>query len=97
MEFSQFFCWFGWCAVIGVCRRFKDYVMQLEAPLRGVAPLLTAIRKVQRSTEHLTALHPEFLVLCLLAKSYKAGLSILDEDIFEVDQPKDLYLYCYYG
>ncbi|XP_062010306.1 COP9 signalosome complex subunit 3 [Rosa rugosa] len=82
---------------VSVCRRFKDFVMQLEAPLRGVAPMLTAIRKIQSSSEHLTSLHPEFLVLCLLSKSYKAGLSILDEDIFEVDQPKDLFLYCYYG
>ncbi|KAK9925475.1 hypothetical protein M0R45_033799 [Rubus argutus] len=82
---------------LSVCRRFKDHLMLLEAPLRGVAPMLTAIRKIQSSSEHLTSLHPEFLVLCLLSKCYKAGLSILDEDIFEVDQPKDLFLYCYYG
>ncbi|KAM1097377.1 hypothetical protein ACFX15_014294 [Malus domestica] len=49
------------------------------------------------SSKHLTSLHPEFLLLSLLAKSYKAGYSILDDDIFEVDQPKDLFLYCYYG
>ncbi|MBA0599419.1 hypothetical protein Gorai_005639 [Gossypium raimondii] len=59
--------------------------------------MLTAIRKFQSLTEHLTALHPEFLLLCLLAKSYKTGHSVLEEDIFEVDQPKDLFLYCYYG
>nr|KJB76443.1 hypothetical protein B456_012G088900 [Gossypium raimondii] len=59
--------------------------------------MLTAVRKLQSSTEHLTTLHPEFLLLCLLAKCYKTGLSILEEDIFEVDQPRDLYLYCYYG
>ncbi|XP_021299105.1 COP9 signalosome complex subunit 3 [Herrania umbratica] len=82
---------------ISVCKRFKDQVLLLEEPLRGVAPMLTAIRKLQSSTEHLTALHPEFLLLCLLAKCYKTGLSILEEDIFEVDQPRDLFLYCYYG
>ncbi|XP_062019924.1 COP9 signalosome complex subunit 3-like [Rosa rugosa] len=27
--------------LVSVCRRFKDHVMQLEAPLRGVAPMLT--------------------------------------------------------
>ncbi|RXH69591.1 hypothetical protein DVH24_037375 [Malus domestica] len=69
---------------ISVCKRFKDQVMLLEAPLRGVAPMLTAIRKIQASSEHLTSLHPEFLLLCLLSKSYKAGYSILDDDIFEV-------------
>ncbi|KAK6256305.1 hypothetical protein SCA6_017610 [Theobroma cacao] len=82
---------------ISVCKRFKDQVLLLEEPLHGVAPMLTAIRKLQSSTEHLTTLHPEFLLLCLLAKCYRTGLSILEEDIFEVDQPRDLFLYCYYG
>lgn len=85
------------CAVVSVCKRFKDQVLLLEAPIRGVAPLLTAIRKLQTSSEHLTTLHPEFLLLCLLAKCYKTGRSILDNDILEVDQPRDLFLYCYYG
>ncbi|WCJ27498.1 COP9 signalosome complex subunit 3 [Euphorbia peplus] len=82
---------------ISVCKRFKDQVMLLEAPLRGVAPMLAALRKLQSSNVHLTTLHPEFLQLCLLSKSYKTGLSILDDDILEVDQPRDLFLYCYYG
>ncbi|MBA0587156.1 hypothetical protein Gorai_000291, partial [Gossypium raimondii] len=68
---------------ITVCKRFKDQVLLLEEPLRGVAPMLTAIRKLQSSSEHLTALHPEFLLLCLLSRCYKAGLSILEEDVFE--------------
>ncbi|KAK4493151.1 hypothetical protein RD792_017999 [Penstemon davidsonii] len=76
---------------------FKEHVLLLEDPIRGVAPLLTALRKLQMSSEQLTTLHPEFLVLCLLSKCYKTGLSILEDDIFEVDQPRDLFLYCYYG
>ncbi|KAJ7974766.1 COP9 signalosome complex subunit 3 [Quillaja saponaria] len=80
-----------------VCKRLKDQVMLLNVPVRGVAPLLTAVRKLQTTTEHLTPLHPEFLLLCLLSKCYKAGLSILEDDVFEIDQPRDLFLYCYYG
>ncbi|KAL1314684.1 COP9 signalosome complex subunit 3 [Arachis ipaensis] len=80
-----------------VCKRLKDQVMMLEAPIRGAGPLLTAARKLQLSTEHLTPLHSDFLMLCVLAKCYKTGLSILEDDIFEVDQPRDLFLYCYYG
>jgi hypothetical protein len=95
------FCFLIYCfwavVVIYVCKRLKDHVMLLEAPIRGVAPLFTALRKLQVSTEHLTPLHAEFLLLCLLAKCYKTGLSILDDDVFEVDHPRDLYLYCYYG
>ncbi|KAL6497592.1 COP9 signalosome complex subunit 3 [Orobanche hederae] len=82
---------------ISLCKRFKDQVMLLEDPMRGVAPLLMAIHKLQLSPEQLTPLHPDFLLLCLLSKCYKTGLSILEDDIFEVDQPRDLFLYCYYG
>ncbi|KAK9104190.1 hypothetical protein Scep_021034 [Stephania cephalantha] len=82
---------------VSVCRKLKDETMQLQMPIRGVAPLRTAVRKLQPTSEHLTTLHPDFLVLCLLAKCYKAGLSILEDDIVEVEQPRDLFLYCYYG
>ncbi|KZV24896.1 hypothetical protein F511_16555 [Dorcoceras hygrometricum] len=82
---------------ISICKRFKDQVMLLQDPMRGVAPMLTALRKLQSSSEHLTTLHPDYLLLCLLSKCYKSGLSILEDDIFEVEQPRDLLLYCYYG
>ncbi|XP_010253393.1 PREDICTED: COP9 signalosome complex subunit 3-like isoform X3 [Nelumbo nucifera] len=82
---------------VSVCKRFKDQVVLLQEPLRGVAPMRTAVQKLRSSSEHLTALHPDFLLLCLLAKSYKTGLGILKEDIFEIDQPRDFFLYCYYG
>lgn len=112
LYFASNCIWYPWChsttfillgnvnfdfAVISVCKKFKDQIMLLEAPMRGVAPLLTAMRKLQSSSEHLTTLHPDFLLLCLLAKCYRSGLCILDDDIFEVDQPRDLFLYCYYG
>ncbi|KAL4186025.1 hypothetical protein AMTRI_Chr09g12180 [Amborella trichopoda] len=82
---------------ISLCKRFKDQVLQLQAPMQGIAPMRTAIRKLQSSAEHLTSLHSDFLLLCIVAKCYKAGLSIMEDDIFEVDQPKDFFLYCYYG
>ncbi|KAG6529522.1 hypothetical protein ZIOFF_011727 [Zingiber officinale] len=82
---------------ISVCKSFKDQVMQLGVPMQGIAPLWMAVRKLQTSTEQLTTLHSDYLLLCLLAKCYKAGLSILDDDIFEVDHPRDHFLYCYYG
>ncbi|KAF9606054.1 hypothetical protein IFM89_022246, partial [Coptis chinensis] len=82
---------------ISVCRRLKDELLLLKMPMRGVAPLRTAIYKLQPSFGKLTTLHPDFLLLCLSAKCYKTGYSILEEDIFETDQPRDLFLYCYYG
>ncbi|XP_068646038.1 COP9 signalosome complex subunit 3-like [Aristolochia californica] len=82
---------------ISVCKRLKDQVMLLQVPIQGISPMGGAVRKLQSSPEHLTSLHPDFLLLCLLAKCYKAGLSVLEDDIIEVDQPKDFFLYCYYG
>ncbi|XP_071706215.1 LOW QUALITY PROTEIN: COP9 signalosome complex subunit 3-like [Rutidosis leptorrhynchoides] len=82
---------------ISVCKRLHEQVMNLGAPIRAVGPLLTAIRKIQQSSEHLTPLHPDFLQVCLLAKCYKTGYSILENDICEVDRPRDFFLYCYYG
>ncbi|KAL3723002.1 hypothetical protein ACJRO7_035225 [Eucalyptus globulus] len=82
---------------VSVCKRFKDHVLLIESPLRGVSPMRAAVRKLQTTSEHLTTLHPDFLLLCILSKSYNIGLSVLEDDIFDVDQPRDLFLYCYYG
>ncbi|KAJ6288885.1 hypothetical protein OIU76_024791 [Salix suchowensis] len=80
---------------LAVSKKFKDQVLMLEVPTRGVGPLLEAVKKLRSSSEHLTALHPDFLQLCLLAKCYKTGLSILEDVLFEVDLPRDFFLYCY--
>lgn len=82
---------------IFICKRLHEQVMVLGAPMRAVAPLFTAIRKIQPSSEHLTPLHPDFLQVCLSSKCYKIGYKILEDDIYEVDQPRDFFLYCYYG
>ncbi|KAG6755038.1 hypothetical protein POTOM_040852 [Populus tomentosa] len=54
--------------LIAVSKRFKDQVLMLEVPMRGVAPLLEAVKKLRSSSKHVTALHSDFLQLCLLAK-----------------------------
>ncbi|KAG0467860.1 hypothetical protein HPP92_017188 [Vanilla planifolia] len=82
---------------ISLCKRYKDQVIQQHVPIQAVVPLRTAIRKIQSSSEQLTSLHPDFILVCLLSKCYKAAISILDDDVFEIDQPKDFFLYCYYG
>lgn len=86
-----------------ICRRVKEQAMHLHEPMRAILPLQSAIRKLQPSSEYLTAIHADFLQSCLLSKCYKASLSILEDDIFEIDQkrtalvPRDFLLYCYYG
>ena len=71
--------------------------MKLQVPIQEIILLRTTVQKLHPSFEHLTPLHPDLFLLCLLSKFYKAGLSILEEDIFEIDLPKDFLLYCYYG
>lgn len=86
-----------------LCRRLKEHAVQLHMPMRTILPLQTAIRKLQPSSEYLTPLHADFFLVCLLAKCYKSALSILDDEIFEIDQkktglvPRDFLLYSYYG
>ncbi|XP_026385225.1 uncharacterized protein LOC113280865 isoform X2 [Papaver somniferum] len=80
-----------------VCKTLNCLVVQRQVPIMGIAPLQEAVRKLQTSSGRLTALHSEFLLVCLHAKCYRIGYSTLKEDIFEVDQPRDLFLYCYYG
>jgi COP9 signalosome complex subunit 3 len=94
---------FGLMAGILICRRLKDQAIQTNEPNRAIWPILAALRKLQPSVEHLTPLHADCLLLCVLAKTYKAGLLLLEDDIFEIDQkrtgitPRDFLLYCYYG
>ncbi|KAJ3681153.1 hypothetical protein LUZ60_015642 [Juncus effusus] len=82
---------------IVVCRCFKDQVIQNQNPIMGIAPIRSAVQKLQISSEHLMTLHSDFLLLCILAKCYKAGLIVLQNDVFEIENPKDLFLYYYYG
>ncbi|CAA0823477.1 COP9 signalosome complex subunit 3 [Striga hermonthica] len=86
---------------ISPCKRLKDQVMLLGRPNAWCCSTID-----RSSTEQLFTLHPDFLhtfstwrslLLCLLSKSYKTRLSILEDEIFEVDQPRDFFLYCYYG
>ena len=85
-------------SVIFVCKRFKKLVIILGTPMHAHVDLfLVVVRKLQNSSEHLTTLHPHFLHLCLLANCSKTSLSILEEDISEVDHLDDLFLYCYNG
>ncbi|KAJ0798921.1 putative proteasome component (PCI) domain, winged helix DNA-binding domain superfamily [Helianthus annuus] len=78
-------------------RLVPDKCIVLLSQHKSCGPLLTAIRKIQPSPEHLTPLHPDFSSVFLSAKCYKIGYSILEDDIYKVDQPRDFFLYCYYG
>ncbi|XP_022735136.1 uncharacterized protein LOC111288496 [Durio zibethinus] len=74
-----------------VYKRFNNQVLLFEEPLLGVVSLLTTIWKLQSSTEYSISLYLEFLLLSLVEKCYKTDLSILEEDIFKVNQPRNFF------
>ncbi|KAF9581828.1 COP9 signalosome complex subunit 3 [Lunasporangiospora selenospora] len=74
-----------------------------QQPIIAIRPLSVFIQRLQRSPGQLTMIHPLLAKTCLLARSVKDILPILDSDISDVDPQqthinyKDFLLYHYYG
>eukprot|EP00698_Gefionella_okellyi_P024895 TRINITY_DN891_c0_g1_i3.p1 TRINITY_DN891_c0_g1~~TRINITY_DN891_c0_g1_i3.p1 ORF type:complete len:430 (+),score=84.12 TRINITY_DN891_c0_g1_i3:71-1360(+) len=82
-------------------RKLADKMIDIKQPGKALLLFKTAIMKTRPSIDHLTPIHPSFLMLCLASKNFKAALSILDRDILNVDgaaaTPRDYMLFGYYG
>jgi COP9 signalosome complex subunit 3 len=71
--------------------------------MRALAPLRSAVGKMRSSPDQLTPAHADYLQAALLAKNYKAGAALVEEDIVDIDppssglQPRDLLRYLYYA
>jgi len=88
---------------VRLCRKFKEQVIALRCPRRGILPLKKAITALAPSPDCLTPMHGDLFQLCLMAKVYNAATDVLEADLYDVDPsktcstPTDLYLYAYYG
>jgi len=88
---------------IAVAHKFSQIAVDMNQPLRAVQPLKSAISKLRPSPEHITPIHADFIQVCLLARTYKAALPVLEDEILDVDvnatatTPRDLLKYFYYG
>ncbi|KAL9646582.1 hypothetical protein ABK040_006576 [Willaertia magna] len=86
-----------------VTNRYMELCRDNNLAARGLKYLKLAIERFRKSPEYLTPLHSQFLCLCLKTKNYKAGHSLVETKIFDVDtnitglSPKDMLLYYYYG
>jgi len=86
-----------------ICRRYTDICVESNQSIRAIKPLRTAVKKIKPSSESLTSVHADFLQVCLLSKCYNAALSVLDEEVYDVNpdntclSPRDMLLYYYYG
>lgn len=86
-----------------LARKFREMVMAVQCPRKGILPLIAAVRALQPTSEYLTPIHSDCFMLCLASKCYNAASQLISEDIFYVDPnktacvPRDFYLYCRYG
>jgi COP9 signalosome complex subunit 3 len=70
---------------------------------RGMRFLLQGLNRFEVSKDTLTVFHCNYLLLCLKSINFKAGLTLLQNKISDIDQtktgvePKDMLLYYYYG
>ncbi|XP_050394557.1 COP9 signalosome complex subunit 3 [Patella vulgata] len=83
--------------------KFTHQLIERKTPLRGIAILSKAIRKIQLFPSQLTSLHSDLCQLCLLSKNMKPALEFLEVDITDISKEggqydaKDFLQYYYYG
>lgn len=87
---------------IVLARKVAEVARETKQPITGVKTLQIAVTKLRSSSESLTPIHSEFVLLCLLSKTYNSALPILEEEIFETSSDagntsRDVLLYYYYG
>jgi COP9 signalosome complex subunit 3 len=87
-----------------ICQRFIEIYQEQGAFVAAIKPIKTALFKLRPNSETLTPLHADFLQLCLLAKDYRAALSVLAEEPLNIAnpesynfKPRDMLRYFYYG
>jgi len=86
-----------------ICRRFTEICVETNQTLKAVKILRSVVRKLRPNSESLTPVHADFLQVCLLSKCYSIAGSVLEDEIFEVNQDitgvtaRDMLLYYYYG
>jgi len=82
---------------------YTESLIKSNLQQRGIYFLREAIKRFAQSSDILTTMHGDFLILCLKSYNFKAALPILDQGIFDINPPltgvlpRDMLLYFYYG
>eukprot|EP00667_Euglena_gracilis_P009166 EG_transcript_9305 len=88
---------------VSVVHKYAEALRLAGQGQRGIVRLVTVIDKFAPSADHLTPVHADVALLCLVSKNYRAARPLLERPIFEIDPrrtaltPRDLLLYYYYG
>ena len=69
-----------------LCHLVTANLTELKQPMKGIFLLRKAISKLQLYDSQLTSIHADLCQLCLLAKSFKPAIEILDIDITGICQ-----------
>jgi len=84
--------------------KYSETAIKVGFIKRGMRNILMGLNKLSgNSQESLTSFHPNYLLLSLKSINFKAGLKLLENRIFDIDQekygvePRDMLLYYYYG
>ncbi|KAG2378048.1 hypothetical protein C9374_008670 [Naegleria lovaniensis] len=86
-----------------VTNRYMELCRDNNLAVRGLRTLQVAVQRFRKSSEFLTPVHSQLLLLCLKTKNYKIGYNLIENKIFDVDTditgltPRDMLLYYYYG
>lgn len=86
-----------------VTNRYMELCRDNNLAVRGLRTLQIAVQRFRKSSEYLTPVHSQLLLLCLKTKNYKIGYNLIENKIFDVDTditgltPRDMLLYYYYG
>eukprot|EP00668_Euglena_longa_P011914 GGOE01014334.1.p1 GENE.GGOE01014334.1~~GGOE01014334.1.p1 ORF type:complete len:454 (+),score=87.53 GGOE01014334.1:140-1363(+) len=88
---------------VSVIHKYVDTLRLTGQGQRGIMRLIMVIDKFAPSPDHLTPVHADVALLCLVSRNYRAARPLLERPIFEIDPrrtgltPRDLLLYYYYG
>lgn len=82
-----------------VAATFARHFIDAQNPMHAILPLQAAMEKLREGPQYLTAVHHEFIKLCVKAQCYTAALPTLDEDVLFLPSEgkfNALHLLCYY-
>lgn len=85
-----------------ICRRMTEAFQELREPKAAIRPLQHAIHRIG-CRDHLTPQHASLAFACVLSKTYKTALPMLDGFVYQIDpsmtgvRSEDTRLYFYYG
>ena len=85
--------WYG--QIIYWQQQASSIALRVKAQL-AIGPLEAAIKALRPSPNSLTPLHADFVKVCLLSHNYEAALTLVQDDILDVDPSVCIGIGCFF-